>query len=328
MLAMPAAAPFDSAAYAFEVTWDGVRALASIDRGGVRLWGRDLRDLAGRFPEVQALAATGPPDTIVDGELIVTDPEGRPDRAALEERLQAIRSDTITRSASLHPVTYVINDLLYLRGVAMMQEPLVRRRARLKETIHSSGRIYVVEPVAEDGFALFDAAREQGLDGVVAKRFDSPYRVGQRHPDWLQVDAVRREDFVVLGFIPQAGNQLLEALIVGNYDGRSFRPAGRVVGGFDAGTSVHLRKALDALPNSTAPDDSRWVDDNICWVQPRIVAAIRFSEWDQNGQLRFPIFSRLRPDVSPEECGRGLVVEPPGPVRPRTRQVQLPRLPI
>jgi len=328
MLPMPVAAPFDSAAYAVEVTWDGLRALASIDRGTVRLWGRDLRDLTGRFPEVQTLEAIGPPETMVDGELIVTDPEGRPDRVALDERLQATRPETIARIAARHPVTYVVHDLLYLRGRSMLNEPLVRRRPRLNEVIHSSGRIYVVEPVAEDGFALFDAAREQGLDGVVAKRFESPYRTGQRHPDWLQIDAVRREDFVVLGFIPQGGSQLLEALIVGTYDGRSFVPAGRVVGGFDTATSLRLRKALDALPNATAPDDSRWVDDNVCWVEPRIVAGIRFSEWDQNGLLRFPIFGRLRPDVSPQECVRTAVIEPPEPARPRSRQVQLPRLPI
>jgi bifunctional non-homologous end joining protein LigD len=328
MLPMPAAAPFDSAAYAFEVSWDGVRALASTDGGQVRLWGRDLRDLTGRFPEVQALAAIAPPETIVDGELIVSDPEGRPDRGALDERLQATRPETVARVAARHPVTYVVHDLLYLRGRSMLTEPLVRRRPRLNEVIHSSGRIYVVEPVAEDGFALFEAAREQGLDGVVAKRFESPYRAGQRHPDWLQIDAIRREDFVVLGFIPQAGNHLLEALIVGTFDGRSFVPAGRVVGGFDATTAVRLRKALDALPNATAPEDSRWLDDNICWVQPRIVAGIRFSEWDQNGQLRFPIFGRLRPDVSPQECVRIAVIEPPEPARPRRLQVQLPRLPI
>jgi bifunctional non-homologous end joining protein LigD len=98
------------------------------------------------------------------------------------------------------------------------------------------------------------------------------------------------------------------------------------VGGFDAAVSRRLRKALDALPNAPAPDDARWSDDRICWVEPRIVVAIKFSEWDRNGQLRFPIFSGLRPEVAPEECVRTAMVEPPEPAGPRRVDIQLPRL--
>lgn len=326
MLPMPAAAPFDSQEYAFEVAWDGVRALASIADGTVRIWGRDLRDLTDRYPEVQALAALAPPDTIVDGELIVTDADGRPDNVALDLRQQAVRPEAIARAAAAHPATYVVYDLLYMRGKSFMKEPLVRRRPKVYQSIASTGRIYVVEPVAEDGLAFFEAAKDNGLGGVVAKRFDSPYRAGQRHPDWLLIEAVRRQDFALIGFIPQAGDHLLEALIVATYDGRHFQPAGRVVGGFDVAASRRLRKALDALPNALPPDDRRWSDDRICWIEPRIVAAVKFSEWDRNGQLRFPIFAGLRPEVSPQECVRTVMVEPPLPARPHRVDIQLPRL--
>lgn len=327
MLPMPAAAPFDSPEYAFDVAWEGVRALASIDAGEVRLWGRDLSDLTNRYPEVQELAAVAPPETIVDGELIVSDIDGRPDAVALETRQHA-RPDAVTRAAAAHPVTYVVYDLLYLRGRPVLKEPLVRRRPRMFEAIRSSGRIYVVEPVAHDGLAFYDAAREKGLDGVVAKRFDSPYRAGQRHPDWLQIDAVRRQDFAVMGFIPATGDRLLEALIVGTYDGRLFQPAGRVVGGFDPAVSVRLRRTLDALASAAVPQDPRWADERIYWVKPKTVVNIRFSEWDRHGQLRFPIFSGLKPEVAAEECARAPVVEPPEPARPRRVEIQLPRLPI
>jgi bifunctional non-homologous end joining protein LigD len=325
---MPAATPFDSHDYAFEVAWDGVRALASIERGQVRLWGRDLSDLTARYPEVQALAALAPPETIIDGELIVPDTEGRPDGVALEQRQEAMRPESVARAAAVYPVTFVVYDLLYMRGRSLMKEALVRRRPRLFEAIASKGRIYVVEPVANDGLAFFDAARDQGLGGVVAKRFDSPYRAGQRHPDWLLIEAVRRQDFAVIGFIPQAGNHLIEVLIVATYDGRHFQPAGRVVGGFDAAGSRRLRKALDAFRNAPPPEDARWTDDRICWVEPRMVVAIKFSEWDRNGQLRFPIFSGMRPEVSPEECVRTTMVEPPQPARPHRVDIPLPRLPI
>ncbi|TMF85897.1 MAG: DNA ligase, partial [Chloroflexi bacterium] len=144
MLPMTAAAPFDSAEYAFDVAWDGVRALASIDRGRVGLWGRTLLDLTGRYPEVQLLANLLPPETIVDGELIVTDPEGRPDAVALAKRQQTADPEAVPRAAAAHPVTYVVHDLLYLRGRSLLREPLVRRRPRLNDVLQSSGRIYVV----------------------------------------------------------------------------------------------------------------------------------------------------------------------------------------
>ena len=161
---------------------------------------------------------------------------------------------------------------------------------------------------------------------MVAKRFDSPYRAGQRHPDWLLIEAARRQDFAVIGFIPQTGEHALEALIVATYDGRQFQPAGRVVGGFDAAASRRLRKRIDVLPRMSAPEDDRWSDERIRWVDPRIVVAIKFSEWDRNGQLRFPIFGGVRPDVSPQECVRAAMVEPPEPAGPRRVDIQLPRL--
>jgi bifunctional non-homologous end joining protein LigD len=328
MLPMPTAEPFDSRDYAFDVAWDGVRALASVDAGKVRLWGRDLADLTGLYPEVKGLSELAPDQTIVDGELIVSDAEGRPDMVALEARQHATRPEAIARLAAAHPVTYVVYDLLYLRGRPVLKEPLLRRRPRMFEAIRSSGRIYVIEPVADDGLAFFDAAREKGLEGVVAKRFDSPYRPGQRHPDWLQIDAVRRQDFVVLGFIPRAGDHLLEALIIGTYDGRTFQPAGRVVGGFDRSTSIRLRKILDGLPAAPPSDDPRWSDDRIYWVKPATVVNIKFSEWDRSGLLRFPIFSGLKPEVSAQECMRSRMIEPREPTPPRRVELQLPRLPI
>src|ERR1700686_2480804 len=158
---MPAVWPFGSQENTFEVAWDGVRALASIDGGQVRLWGRDLRDLSPRYPEVQALAALAPPETIVDGELIVTDEDGRPDSVALEARQQAVRPEAIARAAAAHPATYVVYDLLYMRGKSLMKEPLVRRRPKVHQSIPSKGRIYVVEPVPKDGLAFFERSEER-----------------------------------------------------------------------------------------------------------------------------------------------------------------------
>ncbi len=328
MLPMPASDPFDSPNHAFEVAWDGVRALASVDGLQVQLWGRALRELTPQYPEVLALKDLLPAETIIDGELIVADAEGRPDLTALQEREHAGTGEAAARLANAHPVTYVVYDLLYLRGRSLLKEPWHRRQSRLHQLMASHGRIYVPEAMVGEGYAFFDAAREKGLEGIVAKKLDSPYHPGQRHPDWLLVQAVRREDFAVLGFVPGQKDRLIEALVVGSYDGAGFRPVGKVVGGFDTSAVVRLRKALDALAAEPAPTGERWGDPRICWVQPRTVVSVKFSEWDRNGLLRFPIFMGLRPEVSAQECVRTPVIEPPRSPGPRRVEIQLPRLPI
>ncbi len=328
MLPMPALTPFDSPDYAFEVAWNGVRALAAFDGVRVTLWGRNLADLTSRYPEVQALKDMTPVDSIVDGELIVTDTDGRPDPQALQERQHATTASSAKREAHDHPVTYVVYDILYTRGRSLMREPLHRRQARLRESVRSVNRIYVADPVAAEGLAFSDAAQEKGLDGVIAKRLDSPYRAGQRHPDWLVVRAARQQDVVVLGFIPGTGANRLDALIVGHADAGHYVPAGMVVGGFDALAEARLRRALDPLPNLGVPAGSAWVDDRICWVEPQVVVCVKFSEWTPSGQLRFPVFHGLRPDVSVGECVRAAMIESPVSERPRMADVQLPRLPF
>lgn len=328
MLPLPAATAFDSPEYAFEVAWNGVRAMASFEAGRVTLWGRDLADLTHRYPEVVALKEMTPPDSIVDGELIVTDVDGRPDPSALQERLHAATPAAIARAVAEHPATYVVYDLLYARGRSLMREPLHRRQARLRESVRSANRIYVADPVVAEGLAFFDAAEEKGLGGVIAKRLDSPYRSGQRHPDWLEIRAARQQDFAVLGFIPGNGSRRIEALVVGTYETGGYLPSGMVRGGFDVITEARLRSALEALPNVPRPPDAHSVDDRVCWVDPRVVVAVKFSEWTATGQLRFPIFNGVRLDVSPSECFRMSLIDAPVSLRPAPRDPQPPRLPL
>jgi DNA ligase D-like protein (predicted ligase) len=326
MLPMPAAEPFDSVSHCFEVAWDGVRALASVDGQGLRLWGRTLRDLTAQYPETQLLQELLPLETVVDGELIVPDQAGRPDFTALQERQHAERPASVERAVRLHPVTYVVYDLLYLRGRSLLREPLHRRRTLLRDTLRTSGRIYVPDSVQGEGMAFFEAAQENGLQGIVAKRLDGLYHAGRRHPDWLLVQAVRREDFVILGYQPGSGGRLLESLIVGSYDGYGFRPVGKVVGGYDDAAARRLRQRLDNLPTGQPQAGDRWAGP-ICWVQPSLVVMVKFSEWDAAGQLRFPIYSGTRPEVAPEDCVR-LPLVSAGPPRRERFVIHLPSLPL
>jgi len=327
MLPLPAAEPFDSPGHAFEVAWNGVRALACVQTGGLRLNGRALRDLTPRYPEMQTLRSLLPDETIVDGELIATDAQGRPDAGALEERENADDPWSVAAGVREHPITYVVYDLLYARGRSLLHDPLHRRRAQLTDLLRSTDRIYVPRPVPAEGIALFEAAQEKGLEGIVAKRLDGRYHPGRRHPDWLLVQAVRQEDFPVVGLVPGQGGHLLEALIVGSYDGQGFPPVGRVVGGFDAQAALRLRRRLDRLAVVPAPTGHPFTQGDICWVEPKVVVGVKFSEWDAGGFLRFPIFCGLRPDVAPQECVRTPLVEPVRRQRSPV-DIELPRLPL
>ena len=327
MLPMLAAEPFDSPAHCFEVAWDGVRAIASFDGSQLRLTGRTGRDLTAAYPEAQALRSLLPAETVVDGELIVADREGRPDLPALQERQQAQDTYDIADGVRAHPATYVVYDVLWRRGRSLLAEPLSRRRQVLKETLASTGSIYVPGALEAEGIAFFEAAQEKGLQGIVAKRLDSIYVPGRQHAAWLLIQAVRQADFVVLGFAPGSGDHPLESLIVGSYDREGYRPVGRVSGGYDLKAALRLRRLLDHLPGTTAVREERWAGDEQRWVEPRVVVSVKFSEWDRSGFLRFPIYSGLQSDVSPTECVRLPLFEPAVPVRPRVA-IELPTLPL
>jgi ATP-dependent DNA ligase len=327
MMPMLAAEPFDSTAHCFEVAWDGVRALASMDANGLRLQGRGGQDLTRAYPEAQALGPQLPPDTVVDGELIVADREGRPDPAALQERQQAQDPYDVAAGVRTRPVTYVVYDVLFRRGRSLLGDPLHRRREALKQTVSSRGSIYVPGTLEAEGIAFFEAAQEKGLQGIVAKRLDSPYLPGRQHPSWLLIQAVRQADFAVLAFTPGRGDHPLAALIVGSFDGTGYRPVGRITGGFDLKAALRLRRLLDPLPSGDATDSARWAAKDLCWVAPRVVVSVKFSEWDRNGLLRFPIYCGLRADVTPQECIRLPLVEPAVRARPHI-EIELPSLPL
>jgi len=335
MLPMLAAEPFDSPVHCFEVAWDGVRAIAAFDGSRLRLTGRTGRDLTAAYPEAQALGPLLPADTMVDGELIVADPQGRPDPVALQERQQAQDAYDIAAGVRTHPVTYVIYDVLFRRGRSLLGEPLSRRRQVLKDSVASTGSIYVPGALETEGVAFFEAAQEAGLHGIVAKRLDSPYLPGRQDAAWLLIQAVRQADFVVLAFVPGQGAQALEALIVGSYDGNSYRPVGRITGGYDTRAALRLRRLLEplvvaegehaGLSRTRAAD--RWATEGLQWVKPCVVVTVKFSEWDQAGMLRFPIYCALPSDVSPAECVRLPFVEPAVRSRPRVA-IELPTLPL
>jgi bifunctional non-homologous end joining protein LigD len=323
MQAASAEAPFSSNEYLFEVKWDGLRCVLFRDEGGeVRLKDRGMNDITADVPEVVKAARRVPPGSVIDGELVATDVEGRPDYTRLRQRLAggARMQDEI-------PTAYLAFDALHLEGRPLLRQPVLRRRARLARSVEAGGHIFVPDHIEEDGVELFEACLERGLEGVVAKHVQSPYVPGQRSPFWLKVKAVKSDDFVVIGW---TGVRPFDALVVGFYEEGRLLPCGTVGGGYDDDAARVLGERVVELATEKSPlEPAPIMMRPVNWVRPELVVSIRYSEWSPDGTLRFPIFNGLRPEVHPAEAVRHrprVVIT--GHVRPGSAAYGLTRFPF
>ena len=301
MQAVSAEAPFHSEEYLFEVKWDGLRCLLFVDDSGqVRIQDRRLNDLTAGLPELAGLGRQVQGPAVLDGELVVTDPEGRPDYAALRHRLAAG-----TAAAGATTLAFLAFDALYVRGRSLLRQPLERRRARLRREVTPGGHLFVPEHIETEGVELFEACLERGLEGMMAKHRDSTYVPGQRSPFWLKVKAVKSDDFVVIGTTPGAGRRAFDALLVAYYEDGRLLPCGAVGGGFDAETAASVADEVARLRVETCPLlPEPIMTAPVTWCDPQMVVSVRYSEWTPEGTLRFPIFNGPRPEVHPAECIR------------------------
>ena len=300
MQAGSAEAPFSSPDYLFEVKWDGVRAVLFRDPdGSVHAHDRALTDLTTGFPELQEAATRLEAGTVLDGELVATDEEGRPDYHRLRRRLLAGAA-----LAPRIPCSFVAFDLLYWGGRSLLRQPLEKRRLRLRRELGGGeGVLYAPDHIAENGVDLYEACLERGLEGVMAKHRSSTYVPGQRSPFWLKVKAVQSDDFVVVGWL---SGEPYGALLVAYHERGQLLPAGTVAGGFEPDAWAALKAELAPLAIDSCPLDPAPIVTGapLHWVEPRVVVGVRYSEWSADGTLRFPIFNGPRPEVHPAECVR------------------------
>ncbi|HEV2954315.1 MAG TPA: hypothetical protein VG015_09505 [Candidatus Dormibacteraeota bacterium] len=295
MLSSMTGAPFAAPEYLFEVKWSGRRCLLIKDpTGTVRLQDGALGDLTNSFPELAEAAADLEPGTILDGELVVTDSEGRPKEGLILARMHGHGSD--------RPTAFLAFDILYSANKPLLRQPLIRRKARLRRAVPEGKHLLVPDHIEADGVELFDACLEKGLEGIVAKHLQSPYVPGQRSPFWLTVDAVQREDFIVVGATP---GDPFGALLVAYYELGQLLPAGAVAGGFEAGELAEIASTLDRLRSShCALVPAPTFTGPVNWCRPEMVVRVRYSEWAPDGTIRFPIFEQVRSETPPHECVR------------------------
>ncbi|MFN8186434.1 MAG: DNA ligase D [Gaiellales bacterium] len=291
MLATLSASIPSGPGWTFEIKWDGFRALGAVRGGETMLLSRTGNDLTGRFPSVaRALpGALRSPECTVDGEVVAFDGTGRPSFAELQRGGPRL--------------AYYVFDLLELDGDSLVELPWRERRRRLEALLDPSEPSVQLSAAFEDGEALFAAAREQRLEGVIAKRVDSRYRAGKRTRDWLKVKVHERQELVIAGYTRGAGRRTgaLGALVLAVHEGGELRWAGNCGTGFTDTELEALLARLQPLERATppfrvAPRMPRVRPGEVVWVEPVLVCEVEFAEWTPDGKLRAPSYRGLRED--------------------------------
>jgi bifunctional non-homologous end joining protein LigD len=311
MLAVAGSLPADEARWSFEVKWDGVRALAFVKPGRLKLAARSGNEISGSYPEIRGLLEqTGMQELILDGEIVAFGTDGKPSFALLQRRMHVGSESAVRRLMRDVPVVYSIFDLVWRDGHSLVSKPYEERRAAL-ESLGLEGAAWRV-PAAYPGAGrqLLQATAAQGLEGVIAKRLGTPYEPGRRSSCWVKVKNRLRQELVIGGWIPGTGRResRIGALLMGYYvpDGRDgardFVFAGRVGTGFTERVLDDLAARLAPLRRSGSPftrvagGAGAKPPRNSVYVEPCLVAEVEFVEWTPDGIMRAPSFKGLRDD--------------------------------
>ncbi len=287
------------AAWVHEVKYDGYRIGCAIDGGEVTLWSRRGKDWTAQFPEVAAAARRlRVRSALLDGEVAAVLPDGRTSFQALQNAFAGGRRELV----------YFAFDLLHLDGEDLSERPLLERKAALARLLGDGGVIRYAPHFEGSGPDVHREACRLGLEGIVSKRADVPYRAG-RNATWVKTKCILRQELVIGGFTDPEGaaRDGLGALLVGYRDGAALRFAGKVGTGFTNASARALRGRLAALAADACPFSPRpagWLGRNAHWVRPELVCEVAFTEWTQDGKIRHPSFQGLREDKRPEDVVR------------------------
>jgi bifunctional non-homologous end joining protein LigD len=301
MLAELRPAPFSGDEWIFEPKLDGFRTLAYIDHGKVTLRSRNDTNMTKYFPSIASdLKSTGPAATVLDGEIVAVDDQGRTCFQCLQQQVGLPHEHTGKNFST----AYYVFDLLYRQGFDLTGVPWQERNPVLARVLARPEHIRLVEHFEGDGNLIFKAAVESGMEGVVAKKKQSVYEQGRRSPNWLKVKDTKSDEFVIGGFAAGAGKRkgTFASLLLGYYDGKKLVYAGSVGTGFDEALLDDIKKKLGPLITATSPFSSEMdYSKGVTWVKPKLVAEVRFAERTPSGMLRHPVFLRLRTDKKPSE---------------------------
>src|SRR5580658_2120719 len=296
----------------FEIKWDGVRAICFVDRESVRLVSRTGHSCEKQYPELSVISHYIAADqAILDGEIAALDETGVARFELIQPRIAQSDPNSVAHLARSRPVVYFAFDLLYLNGYDLRQVALIERKRLLEAILTPAAALRLSEHFPGASQAMLDAARETGVEGLMAKRANSRYE-SRRSSDWIKIKIVERQELVVCGFTAGERDHF-GALVLGVYDNGKLAWAGNVGTGFDQKALAFLRQKLDPLvaPDSPFPDAPK-VGKDVTWVKPELVVEVKFANWTGEGRLRAPVYLGLRPDVNPRDCIRETVGQASG----------------
>jgi bifunctional non-homologous end joining protein LigD len=310
MLATLGELPSDDANWAYEMKWDGVRALIAVDGGRITITSRNGNDVTVSYPDLRGLGEQlGSSQALLDGEIVSFDDAGRPSFERLQQRMHIASPSTARRLAESAPAVYLVFDLLHLDGRSLLDLPYTQRR-ELLESLELSGPSWQTPPVFEgDGTSAVQASKQQGLEGVLAKRLDSRYTPGRRTRDWVKVKNIQTQEVVIGGWRPGKGRRAgtVGSLLMGLPDEHGLRYVGQVGTGFTDSALHDMAARLQRLARKTSPfspEVPRADARDARWVRPVLVGEVAFSEWTAEDRLRHPSWRGLREDKSADEVVR------------------------
>jgi bifunctional non-homologous end joining protein LigD len=291
--------PSPDSAWGFEFKWDGIRALAYVDGGTVRLMSRSGENITQRYPEIHAMGrAIGSREVILDGEIVALDEKGRPSFEEIQQRMGLTSESEVRRKMKVVPVTYMVFDLLWEDGHSLLTLKYVERRRSLAQ-LKLAGDSWQTPPFEEGGGkAMLEASSKAGLEGVMAKKLDSHYEPGRRSGVWVKVKNHNRQELVIGGWLEGEGKRrgYPGALLVGYYDKAKLVYAGKVGTGFTDAMLEKLATLMKPLAQAKSPFDVGSPPRAAHYVKPKLVAEFEFVEWTRSGNLRAPAFKGLRTD--------------------------------
>src|SRR5580692_11627584 len=319
MLASLDTRPPSGPAWLYEVKWDGVRALCFIADNELRILSRSGKRCDQQYPELSVLPRrVRASQAILDGEIAVLDEKGRSSFNLIQPRISVSDANAVAHLSRSTPVNLFLFDLLYLDGYDLRDVPLEERKRLLSEIVTATDRIHVSDFFTVDGDAMLEAARNNGLEGIVAKARGSKYE-GRRSREWVKVKVVTSGDFVIGGFT-HGERDYFSSLVLGLYDGAKLTHAGQVGTGFNEKSLKEIHGKIEPLITKKSPfTGTVKALRDVTWLQPDLVAEIKYLEMTPDGLLRAPVFVALRPDKDPKECVReSLTPEAATPVQEKT----------
>src|SRR5690554_4826191 len=295
----------DEESWASEMKWDGIRTIATVREGRARLASRSGRDITAEYPELSALVEAVPSDAVLDGEIVALDARGRPDFGLLQQRMNLADPREVAAAARQVPARLLLFDALEIAGRSLVGEPYSARRAALEGLVSPGGAVDVPPAFDGDFDEAFATSERLGLEGVVAKRTDSPYSPGRRSAHWVKVKHSHAQEVVVIGWRPGKGGRAgsIGSLLLAVPDGEELRYAGRVGSGFSDRQLAEIADRLGRIPSTTTPATGVPALDasDAHWVSPRHVGEVEFANWTADGRLRHARWRGWRPDKSPED---------------------------